>query len=382
MRITEKPVSGLPERRAEAGFTLIELSVVIAISSIVLISILQVYMVYTAHYERIRARDIVVSANEALGTFFTEHGRYPCPADPTLPLTDVNAGVESCTLASINGARQTEATAGLTPRPALDPLMTGALPFRTLEVAQSDAVDPWGGKLMYTVSKAQTVQATFHDNFGAIRVETETGVSLTEEPGSVHYVVFSLGKNRSGSYLASGKKSSVCGTGTAESKNCEFGATYVQGLLNVSNTANYFDDMLMYTSRSITRLWDFNTLASGEVVTYSVNAGNVGVGLIDPETKLEVNGNIRTGRALQTQICDDSTPPRCWSPTNFGSAAGTRCPTAPVGSVYVAQGIRNGQIACSSTLVGLPKPGGEQGCPTGKYVSGFSYTGAVLCKDP
>lgn len=382
MRITEKPLSGLHERRGEAGFTLIELSVVIAISSIVLISILQVYMVYTANYERIRARDIVVSANEALGNFFTDRGRYPCPADPTLPLTDVNAGVENCTLAEVNGARQTDGTASLSPRPAVDPLLTGALPFSTLNVAQSDAVDPWGGKLMYTVSKLQTNASTFHDNFGAIRVETETGISLTEVPGSVHYVVFSLGKNRVGSYLGSGKQPIACSTGVAESKNCQFADTYVQGLLNASDTTDYFDDMLMYTSRSITRLWDFNTMPSGEVVTYSVNAGNVGVGLIDPETKLHVSGNIRTGRALQTQICDDSTPPRCWSPTNFGSTAGTRCPTAPAGSVYVAQGIKNGQIACSSTLVGLPKPSGEQGCPAGKYVSGFSYTGAVICKDP
>ena len=383
MRITEKPTRGPQSRGAEAGFTLIELSVVIAISSIILIGILQVYMVYTAQYERTRARDIVVGANEAIGDFFGEgNGRYPCPADPALPLTDVNAGVENCGLTSVSGARQTDGTLGLTPRPALDPVLVGGLPFKTLGVAQSDTVDPWGGKLLYAVSKAQTVKATFHDNFGAIRVETEAGQSLTEAQGSVHYVVFSTGKNRLGAYLGSGKRPKACGSGLAESKNCAMGSTYVQGLLNLSDTSGYFDDMLMYTSRSITRLWEFNTLSGGEVITYAVNTGNVGVGLIDPKTKLQVSGNIRTGRALQTQICDDSTPPRCWSPANFGSAAGTRCPTAPAGSVYVAQGIRNGQIACSTTLVGLPKPGGQQGCPTGQYVSGFSYTGAIICKNP
>src|SRR6218665_3697693 len=163
MRVTKKPLPGPQTRGAEAGFTLIELSVVIAISSIVLIGILQVYMVYTAQYDRTRARDIVVGANEAIGNFFADQGRYPCPANPALPLTDVNAGVENCTLTSVNGARQTEGTLGLSPRPALDPLLTGALPFKTLEVAQSDAIDPWGGKIMYTVSKAQTVKATFHD---------------------------------------------------------------------------------------------------------------------------------------------------------------------------------------------------------------------------
>lgn len=383
MRIKSAQNLGFYQKtRPDGGFTLVEMAITMSISALILVSILQVYMVYQDQYDRRTVRDNVVAANEALGNFFSKEGRYPCPANPTIPLYDENAGVEDCTLTEIDGARQTDATAALTPRPSKDPLLTGSLPFKTMGLPFKQSVDPWSNKLLYTVTKALTQKATFHDTYGAIRVETESGVSLTTAEDSVHYVVFSVGKNKAGGYLASGQRPIPCQAGLPESKNCELKETYVQGLLNRGAGSEYFDDMLMYGARSISKLWDFHTRSGGEVSTYYVNSGNVGVGVADPRTKLHVAGNVRSGKATQQLICDDSTPPRCWPAANFGGNPGTACGTAPVGSVYVAQGIRNGQIACSTVAVPLPKPTGPQECPAGQYVAGFTYTGMIVCKNP
>ena len=116
--------------RLEPGFTLAELAIVLVIVGFLLGGLLMPLSMQTDLRRISDTRKSMDEIKEALIGFALANGRLPCPADPTIPDSTGNAGVERATCA-------TAAT------------QIGVIPWVTLNVAETDQ---WGRRFKYRVT--------------------------------------------------------------------------------------------------------------------------------------------------------------------------------------------------------------------------------------
>lgn len=135
------------------GFSLIELSVVIAIVAVTVTLGLEMAASYAGRNAYDTARSNIASADAALREFVRINGRLPCPADPALTPISTRYGIEDCTLAALAA-------------PVGGGVVPGAVPFRTLNVSIESSVDGFGNKLNYYVTKNLMFAGTGKGQFG------------------------------------------------------------------------------------------------------------------------------------------------------------------------------------------------------------------------
>lgn len=424
------------------GFSLLETAVVVTISGLVLSAGLQFYKI---HIDSQRKKDTYAAQenfDNAVNAFYSFQKRYPCPADPALPTTDPQAGIENCISSTAVGACSGGIckVAGRDADGDGDPddVLVGGMPYKTLKLGRDDlnpydgviqddiaacnriflsagalappcpatmsivlehatstedftsedAIDAWGNRMTYAVSSRLTSNAigVFDISYGAITVETETGLSLSDPPGSVMWVAVSHGKDGNGAYDRSSTSINACG-GAADSENCDGDSVFASGIFSAVPGAGYFDDMIYYSATRLSSLW---TNAQTNPVTGSNealditnrNIGNIGVGLPDgtvPTEKLEVANILRAQNFMSPTICD-SAGVNCFDPASFGSSTGSSCPPPASGTIQVMTKIANGGIQC--TAVTLPTYVPAQTCPAGEVMRGINNLGAIICAAP
>jgi len=120
--------------RRMRGFTLIEMAVVVAVIAILLGSILVPLATQVEERRFADTRRILEEAREALIGFAVINGRLPCPATGTSGGAEEPSGGGACTAPH-----------------------NGFLPAVTLGISPTDdqgfALDPWGNRILYAVSK-------------------------------------------------------------------------------------------------------------------------------------------------------------------------------------------------------------------------------------
>ena len=79
----------------EAGFTLIELTLVLLISGSVLYIMTQSFDLYMRHMRYSKTIDNAQMSQDALSGYLARTGSYPCPANPNLGPNDALYGVLS-----------------------------------------------------------------------------------------------------------------------------------------------------------------------------------------------------------------------------------------------------------------------------------------------
>lgn len=135
-------VSSTPRRLIAAGFSLIEMAVVLVIVTFlfgVFITGGSAFLLgKTIEGDRIKLRAI----ETAIATFVSVNGRLPCPADGRLLTTSASAGVE---LRDGNGDCTTAVAATLDQT-------TGVVPWTTLGIGEVDASDSYEHRIMYRVA--------------------------------------------------------------------------------------------------------------------------------------------------------------------------------------------------------------------------------------
>jgi len=383
-----------------SGFTLVEFAVVMLISGLIMAAAIHAYRVYLMDKYQQIVYERLDTLNSSFSIFAGAARRYPCPADSSLAVDDANAGVENCAAAwalspgtctpsggicRVEGAHNTPAL-GL---PSLDPVFIGGVPYKTIRAGVADpslqlaslddTLDPWGFQLTYAVSGSQTDSVTFNSSYGVVDIQTEAGVSLIQPAGTAHFVLVSHGENHKGAYNQQGQITFPCTAGTADFENCNrTNATFVAGLRNMGAGANYFDDVILQKSYIMTELWKF----AGTDVMYNANPGNVGVGIVNPEQKLDVNGNVLAMAARSNLLCDRDGE-KCWNPAKLGGS-GMNCgaPSGP-GKVKIMRGIRAGEVDPLCVEVDLPAIMSNQRCANpSEYVVGFTASGNIICETP
>lgn len=137
-----RPIS--PRRLARpAGFTLIEIAVVIVVLSLLLAMIAGIGTAMIGQQRREATKQRLSGTDTALALFVSQNKRLPCPADGRVAGTNAGAGIEE---RSAGGVCQV----GGAGNP--DTQTHGVLPWRTLGLAEPDATDGWGNRLSYRVA--------------------------------------------------------------------------------------------------------------------------------------------------------------------------------------------------------------------------------------
>ncbi|MDE1151890.1 MAG: hypothetical protein PW788_05065 [Micavibrio sp.] len=276
-----------PPAKFAAGFSLIELSILLLIIGLLSTTALQTYRQYIIDKTNNTTSASLTQAKQSLSNFVFQHGRLPCPADPSLAPDDVHAGIEFCPTGTaigcsgfgggnkvcrINGARPTsDSISPFTP----DPVLTGALPYLTLGITETDAMDGWNNKLSYNVTEYMTRAGSgapgsmsYNDQYGAINIQVydpvnkaiisglNPAITGTALPNSYLLAVVSHGSDGRGAYNYYGKMTRACAaTGTTrDAENCNGDATFLDrgtgngSVYSLAPGANYYDDAFVISS--------------------------------------------------------------------------------------------------------------------------------------
>jgi len=277
------------------GFSLIELSVVVAIISVVAALGLEVAANFVVRSATETSRERLKVVDDAVANFFRVYGRLPCPALKTTPPETPTYGTENCATPLPN-----------TPGGPGDGLLAGAVPFRALNLPMSHSLDGFNSKLNYVVTKnltqaggdkaaAPTQTARFGTattapsnlNDGIAGIEVRSGVlddtcaancqkladpTTVPAPTGAAYFIFSSGNDKRGGISDRGQQLDACTTlgansdARVDSQNCVFGDDTIRGKMTESfipynvfydnrynagfNRSSYFDDVVVWRSKA------------------------------------------------------------------------------------------------------------------------------------
>lgn len=274
--------------RHSQGFSLVELSVVVAIISVVAALGLEAAANFVNRTSGEVTRERLLVADDAIARFYKIYGRLPCPAGIGVSLTPGNStfGVEDCTIAVWTTDAQYGTLLG-------GGLMAGMLPYRTLNIPMTYALDGFNNKINYVVTKNLTVaggNATILNSFGSTGGTTATNgiagieirTGILEEPcgGSkcqkigdpgastgAAYILFSNGTDQRGAIpLRATAMATACAASSSrvDSMNCQWGAdanttsvtaipknVFYDNRYNAGlNLSSYFDDYVIWRSKT------------------------------------------------------------------------------------------------------------------------------------
>lgn len=252
-----------------AGFTLIELAMVLFIVSLLIGGLMLPISAQNEIRGRQETERALANIREALIGFAVVNGRLPCPAQASIASGTANAGVEAVTAAggpcacadTTNGVATIGATACSSDLLVADSPsgVTGVLPWATLGLPETDA---WGNRYTYRVTTRFGRMASGRTLFeascnpttnpataafalcspGDMTVKTASSGGTTIA-SSVPAIVVSHGKNMLGAYSQTGAQIAGAAGDELENADGNANATFV------SSTS--IDDLVMWIPGSV-----------------------------------------------------------------------------------------------------------------------------------
>jgi prepilin-type N-terminal cleavage/methylation domain-containing protein len=204
IRTRNRRVKRSTHRDHTAGFTLVEIAIVVVIASVLLtmgIAALNAQLTNTAISVTKKKQSTI---QDSLTTYFGLHGQLPCPdVNPVLTLPP--DGIEK---------RTQMGPPIVTTSPCVNLNAYGILPYVTLGLPQDAALDGWDNFFSYYVSNTPanadwTLTQNFHmGNVGEYNVWATTGIvtplaSVAARTGAIVLVV-SHGRNGNGAFTVQG----------------------------------------------------------------------------------------------------------------------------------------------------------------------------------
>lgn len=251
--------------KSEAGFTLIEMAIVIIIGGI-LLSFLGSALIAYMKKSRINTTEFRSEIiQEALAQYLSVNKRYPCAASRIDGPADPNFGreVNDCSSAPVGGARSSGG------------VRIGAIPTRTLNLPDDFITDGWGNKFTYAVTEVLATPLLYSSDGGLISVLDSVGnpliiaKPLPDPPSLGHYVLVSHGASGNNSYpLGSiALPRPVCAVVSLEDENCNDDAVFRSTLVSSDVTgANFYDDYTYYKGQTAPVL----TIPAGAVMAFNL----------------------------------------------------------------------------------------------------------------
>lgn len=304
----------MARRYRSAGFTLVELSIVLVIISLLTAGGLVVGTAMLGRAAYVDTTKQMEQINQSLRDYYVINGHLPCVASLSdLPGSanfgvDIGTGGTTCAggvAANSPGHERIDVGGGVMVR-------VGMLPVRTLGLPDSAASDEYGNRIIYAVTEALTDAGQFGTEPGAITVQ-----DMGDNPilTSAAYFIVSPGRDRKGALAYSnGNEVEACDSVAAppnealDEVNCTLttaifrDAPYNSG----SQEEFFFDDIVRWApkfhlqaeSTQSSTVW---AAEAGKI--YSIGIDNtpdttdVGIGTPNPEEKLHVEGTVQIGAA-------------------------------------------------------------------------------------
>lgn len=438
------PVTFKKNINQEAGFTLIEMSIVMLIFSIIVLPLLSLYAEYQLAQKRVVTLERIDNAASQVRIYRPSTFAYPCPADRALSPNDAMYGFEDCAaflalamntcsanggICKVGGSRDADGVGGN------DPVLIGAVPFRTIEATNRQGImsfdsqlDGWGNKFTFAISARTTNYVTPRNSisvgndfkYGVITALDENGRSTagigmydldnldgdndsaTGRDGDGQFALISHGPSARGAFNASGRLVIACDATTIDGENCDNDFTFRSAIGDYNaNTAAFYDDIAIFYKDQTGDLWGYieNPQVGGSTGHIrKLNLGRVGVntGTNPVQTPLDVAGTIRAPATLIQQVGGDlckkdgtsCLPVRYLYDPLSGANIGTLSEPGgktwtnqcPLG--YVITGISNGQVQCQATVpIPAPPSGADVDCPASTYIQGILTNGCIICSD-
>lgn len=252
--------------RIHGGFSLLEMSLVIAIVSLMLVFGLDIGRNALRGSDQMATREKLQVIKKALDDYAELYGRLPCPAGNAYKPDDAlyavaiphNAAKTTCDVVTYPSVNNTGG------------IYIGQVPTRSLNLPDNYAVDAWNNRIAYIVSNAHvTNNHSYANTTGTIEVRTGNPagsyVTLTTLPNgtagaAATYVVFSGGPTGYGMYSAYlTTRASGCApasTTIADKSNCDTHdasfsvadrTTFYDNEYNDgAQAATFFDDLVVW----------------------------------------------------------------------------------------------------------------------------------------
>lgn len=257
-----------PQRIRQKGFSLVELSIVMAIVSVVAVMGLESTAIFMNRTAYGATQDKIAVIKTAMAKHRYVYGYLPCPANQTLAAPSANYGKELRSGANCGGS-------------TVGGLYYGDVPVRDLNLPITYMRDGYGTKMRYVVTPSMTIAGTASGAFanqasvGLVKIRTGKieepcggGATMCQTIGQAAYLVLSFGADKRGSTTTNCAPSTAY-DGMIDSVNCRFGngqsvrvngsgavaavpddVFYDSRFNNGSVEAMHFDDVLLWQKKS------------------------------------------------------------------------------------------------------------------------------------
>lgn len=256
------------EKLSSSGFTLVEMTIVILISSIVLITVMEAVKTWMDKIVAIENQQRLNAIQLALTNYQTQNNRLPCPASFIVATGAANFGREivkgGCPLTYTPDGTNTVAATGRTgstdafgsSKVTSPPIIIGALPVRDLGLPDSYIADSYGYRYTYAITQSETT-APLNGFAGAINVVDNTGATVLPlagdgTSGTATYVLVDHGKDGKGAYYDGATTTAVsCGSAAGwDNDNCNHYASgyFRSAAFSNQSGTSHFDDMVAFNT--------------------------------------------------------------------------------------------------------------------------------------
>lgn len=245
----------------QAGFSLVELSIIITIASILAAGYLA-WTVPDARYDAEKAvetKQNMEAISEAIERFYITNQRLPCPAIPTL---NSNSAPQSASNTDLEVVRAWDDEGFYWNNGIYTcPVSLGGLPTRALGLPSTQMFDGWGRRLLYhvnptlcnntacTITSYQTGTTTLNQSGSQTMIVQTASSGGTPLTSNAAYVLLSFGANGLGGYLPKGSQVPTAGSDADETENNNSDTTYVKHGYAPSSD-NYYDDLASFSTTS------------------------------------------------------------------------------------------------------------------------------------
>ena len=232
------------------GFTILEVIILVVIGGIVLASLGSFILTYIEKNKLEKTEYRIEKIRQSIYQYLSKYNHYPCPSRLDLvpegtDSDDSDFGLpKDCSDNSVAGRPEVY----ITPAP---PINFGAVPTRILNLPDEYAMDGWGNKFTYSVTRTQAVPLQYVAGNGNIRIDAPSAgmAGTTTLTTTADYVIISHGKTATGAYPLRARIQTIpCDeTSANERENCDADSRYTAMMVQVSRDTNdIFDDLVYF----------------------------------------------------------------------------------------------------------------------------------------
>lgn len=228
------------------------------------------------HQRSKTTRERLQIAYDALVAFYAVHTYLPCPADGSLQRGDASFGRAQPEASGPCGAVASSER---------------VLPWRTLGLQDTHALDGWQRRLSYHVSETLTIPGAAGPGDLVVRDGAAGSPGSGQLTANAAFVILSHGENGLGAWLDSGRRMTTAGIPPHEDENADGAAPFVDRPIS-QVAGELFDDVALWRDKpalarsagavysgaictAADRLWSDNGCGLGSTIDACLAAGAI-----------------------------------------------------------------------------------------------------------